>query len=102
MLALVVGLRAWFQCKEGLYNFRNDICITADECDSYNNRHAYKAVGSCLYAEIYGDNQPIKQEDGSYECRDNFYLKFEYKATAYSTNVTCVESKDDCGGFYML
>ena len=40
--------------------------------------HAYTAVGRCIYASIYGENQPSKQEDGSYECEEGFYLKFEY------------------------
>ena len=57
MLALAVGLRAWFQCKDGLYNYEDKICVTADECSSIgSDYHAYKSVGRCIYAEIYGDD----------------------------------------------
>ena len=104
MLALVVGLRAGFACKKGLYNYEDEACITADECSSMGeDYHAYNAIGRCLYAKSYGDNQPAKQGDGSYECEENFYLKFEYNAAAYpNSKVTCVESEDGCDGLYML
>ena len=79
MLALAVGLRAWFQCKDGLYNYEDKICVTADECSSIgSDRHAYKPVGQCVEAAIYGDNEPTKQGDGAYECGKDLYLKFEY------------------------
>ena len=76
MLALAVGLRAWFQCKDGLYNYEDKICVTADECNLICGYcHAYKAVGRCIYADLYGKNVPGKQKDGSYQCEENFYLK---------------------------
>ena len=90
MLALVVGLRAWFACKEGLYNYKDLICVTADECSSMGeDYHAYKAVGRCFGAEIYGNNEPIKQKDGSYECEENFYLKFEYSENEKPNEPSC-------------
>ena len=49
MLTLVVGLRAWFACKDGLYNFGDRACVTADECRSIGEDvHAYKAIGGCI------------------------------------------------------
>ena len=57
MLTLVVGLRAWFQCKEGLYNYRDETCVTVDECSSiYGDGHAYKIVGYCIRSKFYGKN----------------------------------------------
>ena len=99
MLVLVVGLRAWFQCKEGMYNYWDYICITAAECHSMDeNYHAYKAIWMCLYTYLYGANKPILQEDGSYECKDNLYLKLDYS----NNRAMCVEPKNECDGFYIL
>ena len=79
MLSLTAVLHAGFPCKDGLYNYVDATCITVDECSSMgSNYRAYKVIGRCIDAQIYGDNQPIKQEDGSYECEQDFYLKFEY------------------------
>ena len=47
------------------------------------NSRAYKAVGSCIYAKLYGSNQPILQTDGSYACEGDYYLKIEYSENDY-------------------
>ena len=53
--------------------------------------------------DSYIYNQPIEQEDGSYECEEDFYLKLEYHDTEYqNSKATCVDSKDECKGLYML
>ena len=97
MLALVVSLRAGFACKEDMYNYLDELCVTADECSSMgSNHHAYKVVGRCISSKFYGDNQPIKQADGSYECEEDFYLRVEYNQT------TCVKPKNGCDGLHML
>ena len=79
MIALFATISVWFSCKERLYNYMDKLCMTVDECSSINeNTHAYKAIGRCIQANFYGDNKPIEQKDGSYECEEGFYLKFEY------------------------
>ena len=61
MLVLITVLRAWFPCKEGLYNYNDKACVTADECSSIGQKYrAYKAVGYCIYADLYGKNMPSK------------------------------------------
>ena len=76
MFALFVGVGAWFQCKENLYNYKDRVCLTALQCKSLClDGYAYKAIGRCLCAPVYGKKPPTLQKDGSYECENNFYLK---------------------------
>ena len=45
MLALVVVLRAGFQCKDDLYNYADRNCMTADICHLMDSDyHAYKIL----------------------------------------------------------
>ena len=88
MLALFINSVAWFACEAGLYNYGDKICVTAEECDSFDlHRHAFKAVGRCIAAQPYGTNKPSLQGDGSYACEDNYYLKFE------DGRAECIEEK---------
>ena len=80
MIALFITIRAWFPCKDDLYNYEDMACVTAKECSSIYNYRAYNAIGRCLYAATYGDDKPALQRDGSYECDDDFYLKIDYGA----------------------
>ena len=97
MFALFVDVGAWFLCKGNLYNYEEHACVTAAECRSINsNLRAYKAVGYCISPKIDGFIKPSEQKDGSYECKEGFYLKF------YDSKATCVKSKDECDGLYML
>ena len=105
MLALIAVLCAGFQCKEGLYNYKDHACVIADECSSIGEYYcAYNAVRRCIFTYYYGDSKPTKQDDGSYECEEDFYLKFEYSDNGgpRSVKVTCMESEDGCNGLYML
>ena len=42
-------------CENGLYEYNNTDCITAETCEGYNNdHHPFRDLGRCVKAKLSG------------------------------------------------